>query len=274
MQRGDGQSQPRRTGGRKTGEMDTTGAINNSVRHLSTMDDDFDFSDEDERATGIPRSNSSVIRRRSNVGPVARTTTAGVQATPPAKRRSQQPSAGKPLLSPQTPTQFRKPRRPPLEGSQENKWRVHWLLFVGVGMIAMLGVWVIGSSLLAWGSYEYNNIVYGTPRTYQTDAVVGHGGDSPQHPSHFVAINLDRQAIIIELMAGNPAKSIDYVVPYYILGPGGDLTPITLSFRDVTGNGKLDMIVDIHLSPQDQTFVFVNDGTKFRAPNANDNIHL
>ncbi len=271
MQRGDGQSQPRRTGGRKTGEMDTTGAINNPVRHLSTIDDDFDFGDDDERATGNPRSNSSVIRRRSNVGPVARTTTTGVPAAPRRAQQnptSQQPSAAKPLLSP------RPPRRPPLNESQDHKRRVHWLLFVGVGMIAMLGVWVIGSSLLAWGSYEYNNIVYGTPRTYQTDAVVGHGGDSPQHPSHFIAINLNRQAIIIELMAGNPAKSIDYVVPYYILGPGGDLTPITVSFRDVTGNGKLDMIVDIHLSPQDQTFVFVNDGTKFRAPNANDKINM
>ena len=141
-------------------------------------------------------------------------------------------------------------------------------------MIAMLGVWVLGSSLLAWGSFEYNNYVYGTPRTYQTDAVVGHGGDSLQHPSHFVAINLNRQAIIIELMAGDPAQSIDYVVPYYILGSGGDLTPVTVSFRDVTGDGKLDMLVDIHLSPQDQTFPFINDGTKFRAPNANDKIHL
>jgi hypothetical protein len=280
MQRSDGQSQPRRTGGRKTGEMDTTGAINNPARHLSTMDDDFDFGDDDERATGNPRSNSSVIRRRSNLGPVARTTTTGVQAAPPANRRAQQyptmqqPSAAKPLLSPQPPQKFRNPRRPPLDESQDHKRRVHWLLFVGVGMIAMLGVWVIGSSLLAWGSFEYNNIVYGTPRTYQTDAVVGHGGDSPQHPSHFIAINLNRQAIVIELMAGNPAESIDYVVPYYILGPGGDLTPVTVSFRDVTGNGKLDMLVDIHLSPQDQIFPFINNGTKFRAPGPNDHIHL
>ncbi len=138
----------------------------------------------------------------------------------------------------------------------------------------MLAVWVLGSSLLAWVSYEHDNIVYGTPRTYQTDAVVGHGGDSLQHPSHFIAVNLNRQVIIVEFMAGNPAKSIDYVVPYYILGQGGNLTPVTLSFRDVTGDNKPDMIVDIHLSPQDQTFVFVNDGTKFRAPKASDTIHL
>jgi len=141
-------------------------------------------------------------------------------------------------------------------------------------MIAMLAVWVLGSSLLAWVSYEHDNIVYGNPRTYQTDAVVGHGGDSTLHPSHFIAVNLNRQVIIVEFMAGNPAKSIDYVVPYYILGQGGNLTPVTLHFCDATGDGKLDMIVDIHLSPQDQTFVFVNDGTKFRAPNASDNIHL
>ncbi len=171
---------------------------------------------------------------------------------------------------------FRAPQKPreASDEGQDNKRRVHWLLFVGIGMIAMLVVWVLGSSLLAWISYEHDNIVYGIPRTFQTDAIVGHGGDSPQHPSHFIVVNLNRQVIIVEFMAGNPAKSIDYVVPYYILGQGGDLTLVTLSFRDVTGDGKLDMIVDIHLSPQDQTFVFVNDGTKFRAPNSSDHIQM
>lgn len=141
-------------------------------------------------------------------------------------------------------------------------------------MIVMLVVWVLGSSLLAWINYEHDNIVYGTPRTYQTDAVVGHGGDSQSNPSHFIAVNLNRQIIIVEFMAGNPSKSIDYVVPYNILGQGGNLTPVTLRFCDATGDGKLDMIVDIHLSPQDQTFVFVNDGSKFRAPTSKDTIHM
>ncbi|HLJ34299.1 MAG TPA: hypothetical protein VKU38_11630 [Ktedonobacteraceae bacterium] len=285
MQRNDGQSQPRRMGGRKTGEAETTGAFNNPVRNSAMTDDDLDYDDDGNdgsSAMGRSRPNNSPIRRRANAVPAPRQTTTGIQIPPVANRRTQQyPTGQQPFpkkpshsLPPSQP--YRNTRRPPgpSEEDQNAKRRVHWLLFVGIGMIAMLVVWVLGSSLLAWVSYERDNIVYGTPRTYQTDAVVGHGGDNLQHPSHFIAVNLNRQVIIVEFMAGSPAKSIDYVVPYYILGSGGNLTPVTVSFRDVTGDGKPDMIVDIHLSPQDQTFVFVNDGTKFRAPNASDNIHL
>ncbi|MHB8598852.1 MAG: hypothetical protein ACYDER_18790 [Ktedonobacteraceae bacterium] len=287
MQRNDGQSQPRRTGGRKTGEVETTGAFSNpgnQVRNFAA-EDESDFDEDDTGGMVRPRPNSSSIRRRSSMVPAPRQTTTGIQQVPPvANRRTQtqqypvgqQPFPKKPSQPLQQSQPYRNPRRPPLSPEEDRnaKRRVHWLLFVGIGMIAMLVVWVLGSSLLAWVSYEHDNMVYGMPRTYQTDAVVGHGSDSLQHPSHFIAVNLNRQVIIVEFMAGNPAKSIDYVVPYYILGQGGNLTPVTLHFCDATGDGKLDMIVDIHLSPQDQTFVFVNDGTKFRAPNASDNIHL
>lgn len=284
MQRNDGQSQPRRKGGRNTGEAETTGNFSNPVRNFAA-EDELDFDDDDISSMGKSRPNNSPIRRRSSIVPAPRQTTTNVQVPSAANRRTQQYPTGQqpfpkkpshPLQPAQTPQPYRNTRRPPLSPEEDRnaKRRVHWLLFVGIGMIAMLAVWVLGSSLLAWVSYEHDNIVYGTPRTYQTDAVVGHGGDSLQHSSHFIAVNLNRQVIIVEFMAGNPAKSIDYVVPYYILGQGGNLTPVTLSFRDVTGDGKLDMIVDIHLSPQDQTFVFVNDGTKFRAPNSSDNIHM
>lgn len=151
---------------------------------------------------------------------------------------------------------------------------VHWLLPLGVGMVAMLVLWVFGSLVVAWGAQRYDDITYGNPRTYHTDAVVGHNGDNNAHPSHFVAMNLHRQAVVIELMAGDPAKSVSYVVPYYIVGDNSDLTPVTVSFKDVTGNHRLDMIIHIHLHSQDQTFVFVNDGTKFRPPTDKDKIQL
>jgi hypothetical protein len=155
-------------------------------------------------------------------------------------------------------------------GKQAHEGRnVHWILYVGVGMIAALALWVLGSSLLAWGTAKYNDTVYGYPRTFQTDAVVGHGGDSHLQPSHFIAINLHGQVIIMELMAGNPAKSISYTGPD-LFESGGDLIPVTLEFRDVTRDGKPDMLVHI----QDKMFVFINDGTKFRPANANDKIYL
>lgn len=144
----------------------------------------------------------------------------------------------------------------------------HWLLYIGVGMIGMLTLLVISSAVLAWGLARYNDIRYGNPRTFQTDAVVGHSDDAA-HPSHFIAINLHRRIIVIELMGGNPAKAINYTGPS-LFDTSGDLTPVTLEFRDVTGDGKPDMLLHI----QDQTIVFVNDGTMFRPQKSGDSIHL
>jgi hypothetical protein len=153
------------------------------------------------------------------------------------------------------------------------KKNVHWLLPLGVGMLAMLALWLIGSSVLAWGNQRLNDIRYGNPRTYQTDAVVGHG-DSAAHPSHFIAVNLNRQAIVIEFKGGDPAKSVSYVAPVYIAGDGGNLAPVTVEFKDVNGDSKPDMVIHIHLPSQDQLSVFINDGNGFRPANANDKINL
>jgi hypothetical protein len=144
-------------------------------------------------------------------------------------------------------------------------------------MLAMLALWVTSTWVLAWGVQRYNDIRYGTPRTYQTDVAVGHGGDNTRHPSHFIAINLNRQPVITEFMAGDPAKANVYVAPLYIAGDGGDLAPVTVEFRSVvTGGTKPDMIVHVHLSNQvqDQLYVFINDGTRFRPSTPNDKIHL
>jgi len=149
----------------------------------------------------------------------------------------------------------------------------HWLLPLGVAMIILVVAWVLGSAALAWGTQRYNDLRYGTPRTYQTDAVVGHS-DSAKSPSHFIAMNLNRQAVVIEFMGGDPSKAITYIAPVFIAGDNGNLAPITLEFRDVTGDGKVDMLILIHLSGQDQISVFINEGKKFRPSNGTDKIRL
>ncbi|HTK10723.1 MAG TPA: hypothetical protein VL485_26350 [Ktedonobacteraceae bacterium] len=163
---------------------------------------------------------------------------------------------------------------PPVKMQDRPRKRVHWFLPIGVGMMAMLALWLLGSNIVAWGTQVYNNVHYGYPRTFQIDAVVGHNHDSPAHPSHFIAINMNRQAVVIEIMAGDVQKSVTYVAPVVIAGDGGDLAPVTLEFRDVTGDRRPDMIVHIHLPTQDEVSIFVNDGTKFRPSNNNDKIHL
>src|SRR2546423_10299635 len=54
----------------------------------------------------------------------------------------------------------------------------HWLLFVGLGMIAMVGLSIAASALLTWWSNHQLDAVYGFPRTYQVDEVIGHSDSS------------------------------------------------------------------------------------------------
>ncbi len=75
-----------------------------------------------------------------------------------------------------------------------------------------------------------------------------------------IALNLHGQVIIIELPAGDPTKSIDYIGPD-LIASGDDQIPITLTFGEVNNDGKKDMIIHI----QDKEVDFCNNGTKFTA---------
>jgi hypothetical protein len=133
----------------------------------------------------------------------------------------------------------------------------HWLLFVGLAMLIMIIGWVAFNALGSWWQTTQDDWHYGRPRTFQTDAVVGHN-DSPTNPSHFIAVNLNRHALIIELPGGDATKARIFNGPI-LVGPGQDLAPVTLSFQDVNGDGLLDMIVNV----QDAHFVFINGGGTF-----------
>ena len=138
------------------------------------------------------------------------------------------------------------------------KMHFHPLVYLGAGMIVMFGLWVMLSILSAWGKTQLDDWHYGRPRTFQIDAVVGHG-DSPGNPSHFTAINLNRHVVVIELPGGDTGKARIYNVTT-LFGDGQDLTPVTLTFTDVKGDGKPDMVIHI----QDQRIIFHNDGTQFK----------
>ncbi len=134
----------------------------------------------------------------------------------------------------------------------------HWLVIFGTGMIVMI-LLMIGFSWVgnAWQQHQLD-ATYGMPRTYQTDAVVGHNGDSAAHPSHFTFENLNGKIIITELPAGDPSKAIVYTGPP-IIGDHAESVPVTGSFQDRNGDGRPDMIVQV----MNQQFVYLNTGTKF-----------
>jgi hypothetical protein len=135
-----------------------------------------------------------------------------------------------------------------------------FLIITGLALLVMLLGFMALSWLGAWWQTQTNDWTYGRPRTFQVDQVVGHQ-DSLQHPSHFIALNLHRQVLVIELPGGNPAKALIYTGPT-LVGDGQELTPVTLTFVHVKGDGKPEM--EVHIL--DQVLVFHNTGSKFVPP--------
>ncbi len=134
-------------------------------------------------------------------------------------------------------------------------------------MVMVLG-WIGMSFLGSWWQTHQDDATYGRPRISQVDTVVGHN-DSQSNPSHFIALNLNRHVVIIELPGGDSSKAKIYSVTT-LYGDGQDLTPVTLSFKDVNGDGLLDMEIRI----QDQTIALINENGGFRLPKQGEHINL
>ena len=133
-------------------------------------------------------------------------------------------------------------------------------------IVVMVLGWCIVNAVLGWWQVTQDDLRYGRPRTYQTDQVVGHN-DSAAHPSHFIAINNNRHVEVIEFPGNDASKAKIYPVST-LIGDGQDLTVVTLTFKDVNGDGKIDMIVNVGGSH----FIYINDQGQFRPARPGDNI--
>ena len=156
------------------------------------------------------------------------------------------------------PLQARSQRRPTR--------RVHWLVYLGCGMVAMLLLWIVGTLTLSWWQGYQDDLHYGHPRTFQCDAKVGHNDAAT--PSHFIALNLNHHVEVIELPDGDPTKMKVYLGPA-LTGENSDLDIVTLSFKDVNGDGKPDMLLTV----DGVKYPYINDNGAFRPPNPNEHIN-
>ena len=153
------------------------------------------------------------------------------------------------------------PKTPlPVKPVTRKQWpaRMHPLLYLGVGMLAMLALIAVLSIVTNWFATTLDDLRYGRPRTFQIDAYVGHN-EAPGNPSHFLAINLHGRIEIIELPGGDASHARIYIGPQ-LYGSDADLIPVTLSFIDVNGDHKPDMIITF----QGTQVVFINDQGGFR----------
>ena len=184
------------------------------------------------------------------------------KTVPPMRHIAQEEEEEEELDSPDDPPRRRTTVvvRPPVQATRRLKrTRFHWLVLVGLAMVVMIIGWLTFSAFSSWWSTTQDDWHYGRPRTYQTDAVVGHG-DSASNPSHFIALNLNGQMLVIEIPGGNASKAQVYIGPR-LFGAGQDLAPVTLSFDDCNGDGKPDL--NIHIAGSDKIICFPNNGKTF-----------
>jgi hypothetical protein len=187
--------------------------------------------EEIESASDLQRETNPPVRQVRGTGAPSRRT--------PQKATSSQPSAS---------------------ARKRGHLRAHPLLFLGLGMLAMLILWQLLTAGLNWWNNTMDYLHYGYPRTYQTDAIVGHS-DSASNPSHFIATNLHGHIEIIEFPGGDGSHARVFLGPQ-LFGPDADTAPVTLKFIDINGDHRPDMLVFF----QSSWILFVNDQGSFRAP--------
>ncbi len=193
--------------------------------------------DVEDIPRAIPR---SAIRHRP-LGPHATPAPFVVVQTPRATR-------GKPHHEPHT-------TGGPPSGASGSRERT--ILTLGVGMVLTFVLIFLGQLGLTWVNVNLDDLHYGRPRTFQMDAVVGHG-DSAANPIHFVVLNLHGHIQIIELPGGDAAHAKIYVGPT-IYGPGADLVPVIVQFPDPRHAHHPEMVVRF----QNSQVVFHNTGEGF-----------
>jgi hypothetical protein len=146
----------------------------------------------------------------------------------------------------------------PANRYQERPRRPHWMLRLGLALSLLFLSWLLLTEAATWTQHALDTLHYGYPRTYQVDAVVGHA-DSPAHPSHFIALNLDGHLEVIELAAGKPAHAHIYVGPTQT-GAEAAQVPVTIQFQDVNGDAKPDLLLLFN----GIQVVYLNTGTSFQ----------
>lgn len=127
-------------------------------------------------------------------------------------------------------------------------------------LLAALAIYAAVSLLLNRLHIVVDDVRYGRPRTTQLDGFVGHEEKAGQ-PTHLMAMNLNRQVVVIELPGGDPAKAHTIAGPY-LFGADEDLTPVLMNLRDMDGDGQIDLLLDV----RHEQIVYLNKDGTFRQP--------
>ncbi len=138
---------------------------------------------------------------------------------------------------------------------------------------ARSGLWILMAVLslsvvTGQGRIWLDDLQYGRPRTQHLSGMVGHN-EAAGEPTHFVAMNLNRRVIVVELPGGDVAKAQTLQGPY-LFGVEEHLTPVTLKLHDMNGDAKNDLI----LAVKQEEIIYINTGESFRLISAEERQQL
>ena len=206
---------------------------------ILTLTEDMDYAD-DPRPGRLPSSS-----RRYFLPEVE---TAGESV--PEKLKRPVPPRRSALLDESNPrkTRIMKPH------TRFDRWAlITWLC---LAVIVMVAGWFLFSKVANWWTGVEDNFKYGTPfRTFQADQYMAMG-DTPDHPDHFIALNLHGVIEVVQIDPLDRKKDAVYV----LANIGDESTPVSLSFKDTTGSGHVDVIVTIG-DTTPYAIILINNGT-------------
>jgi hypothetical protein len=135
----------------------------------------------------------------------------------------------------------------------------HPIFYVGIFLVILVAFLtaytLIPPAIQKW----HDDSVYGYPRTYQTDANVGHGG-----MEHFIVLNNKGTIEVVEIPTNpSPTNQPRLYIIVRLSSQGADLVPATVSFPDVNGDGKPDLQVTVLDGSSPSVWILFNNGTTF-----------
>jgi hypothetical protein len=145
-------------------------------------------------------------------------------------------------------------RRSPISLPVGNVGNIAYLI---TGILALLAAYVLLSSAIGFGRTIIDDVKYGRPRTFHLTATVGRPEEA-NAPTHLIAMNLERQVVILEIPGGDSTKVRTLPGPY-LFGAGEDLTPVTMRLADMNGDGADDLVVRV----KDEEMVYLNRDNSF-----------
>jgi hypothetical protein len=145
-------------------------------------------------------------------------------------------------------------RRAPISLPVKNVGGVAYII---TGILALLAAYVLLSSAIGFGRTVIDNVRYGYPRTFHLTATVGRPEEA-NAPTHLIAMNLERQVVILEIPGGDSTKVRTLPGPY-LFGADEHLTPVTMRLADMNGDGADDLVVRV----KDEEMVYLNRDNSF-----------